>query len=236
MYEMKLTRTFIYSIHFLLINSIILYSNSLENRKLDNIIWELNDIKDSIEIYREKDPDSDLVAVRGKCVINAPLAIILSLLIDTDYESQKEWVPNLIEFSEIESNSILDRLLYVHVDIPWPAHDRDFVYQAQILSFPEKNEIRLDYQSREEVKPKKKHVTRGYMKTLFILKRIDNNSTSVDLRSLVDPEGAVPKWIVNFAQRNYSYNMFMKIRELVNKKGSSVLVLNEIKEILKKNE
>lgn len=215
---------------FLLLISDLL-SNSLEDRKLDNIDWELQEIKDSVEVYREKDPKGDLVAVRGKTVVNAPLKVILSLLIDTDYESQKEWVPNLVEFTEIESNTIFNRLLYVHVDIPWPARDRDFVYEANIKSFPTKKEVWLDYQSKEEVKPEKRHVTRGAMKTLFILKKIDGNKTSVDLRSLVDPEGAVPKWIVNFAQRNYSYNMFMKIRELIARKGSSEVILSELENI-----
>lgn len=208
------------------------YSNSLEKRELENIEWELNEIKDSVEVYREKDPKDDLVAVRGKTVVNAPLKIILSLLIDTDYESQKEWVPNLVEFTEIESNTIFNRLLYVHVDIPWPARDRDFVYEANIKSFPEKKEVWLDYQSKEEVVPNKDHVTRGFMKTLFILKKIDENRTSVDLRSLVDPEGAVPKWVVNFAQRNYSYNMFKKIRELVTRKGSRTAILAELQNIV----
>lgn len=220
-------------ISFLAIFSIFISINAevFEGRDLRDIKWEKVDEEDSIEVFRESNPQGELIAVRGKMIINAPLKTILSILVDTDYESQREWVPNLVEFTTISSNTIFDRILYVHVDIPWPVRDRDFTYIAKILPV-DSTSVMLDYRSIEEVVKEKRHVVRGAMKTLFILNKISENSTSVDLRALADPAGAVPKWIVNFAQRNYSYDMLKRVSEQVTKKKDSIVVLSEFENLL----
>jgi hypothetical protein len=207
------------------------FSESLENKDLSRITWGEESIKDSVTSFREVNSNDDFVAVRGVTTINAPLAVILSVLVDTDFDSQKEWVPNLIEFKTIQSNTVFDRTLYVHIDLPWPIRDRDFAYRARIEPEADQKKVFLDYQSIETTNERKEQVVRGSMKTLFILEKIDKSRTKVEIRAVADPAGAIPAWAVNFAQRNYSYEMLLKIKEQVLRQKETIVVLSDFQDL-----
>lgn len=219
---------------FILLISVYCISASdtdIAERSLEKIDWILVNQQDSIDVYKERNPEGNLVAVRGTTKIHAPLEVILSLLVNADFESQKEWVPDLKEFSTVSSNTVFNRLLYVHVNIPWPARDRDFVYQAKIRIQNEQKIVRLDYQSVAHGVPEKRYVVRGSMRTLFMLRRLSETTTIFDFRSIVDPAGVIPNFIVNISQRNYSYTMLKKIRQRVYEKQHAIKVLDEFKHL-----
>jgi len=200
--------------------------------ELTDTAWVLVDTRDSIATYHEKNPSEKIVAVRGKSVLDVSPEIVLSVLIDANYQSQKEWVPDLIDFRILKQDSIFDRILYVYVDIPWPAKDRDFVYHARIMPQPDGKTVWLDYRSVAFPFPEKDGVVRGMMKTLFIITSRDNGKrTGIDLRASADPRGVVPKWVVNFAQRSYSYKMLKRVKERVYAKKDKVAITAEFRSL-----
>ncbi len=207
---MKLSNNFIIIISLLIFS---VFAGDISERKLFGIKWKKSGTEDNIHTYIETNPQGKVVAVRGKTVIDTNPSAILKVLIDRNFETQKRWVPGLKEFKTLKSDSLsMKRILYVHVDLPWPVLDRDFVYSAEITTDTLTTQILLRYESVNGYIPEKKFVVRGEMKTVFIIRGKEINSTEVEIRALADPCGLVPKWAVNIAQKGYSYDMLKNIR------------------------
>lgn len=199
---------------------------------LKDVEWKYKGLKSGVHTYRQKDPDGRLVAVRGTAVINAPLELVLTILVNGTFEKQKKWVPNLQEFTVLKKESMLDRSLYVHVALNWPVRDRDFSYTSTITKTPNKKEVIVQYISNDTLAAKKEGVVRGAMKTMFILTRLSPNKTKVDLRAIADPRGAIPRFAINIAQRDYSEGMLSRIKQQVKDESATTEVHPEFVDIL----
>jgi hypothetical protein len=190
----------------------ITIASDISNVDLLNVDWQESGESCGVMVYKQKNHSGKLVAVRGTTVIDAPMALVLTILTNDSYEKQREWVPNLREFTKLSGNNMLKRSLYVHVGFIWPVKDRDFAYTADIVHDTTAKRVVVEYTSSDLLKPAVKNVIRGEMKTVFILRALDDNRTAIDLRAIADPKGAIPPFVINLAQRDYSENMLNQIR------------------------
>lgn len=194
----------------LLLCTLAALAKDISTVNLFNVAWELRDIAEGVTTYRQENPDTRLVAVRGVTTIDAPLPLVLTVLTNESFEKQKRWVPNLEEFTTVNKTSMLNRKLYVHVGFKWPVKDRDFAYNSKIYS--QNGKVIVEYTSANNIREEKEDVIRGVMKTAFILEALPDGRTSIDLRAIADPGGGIPKVFVNLAQRDYSEKMLSRIR------------------------
>lgn len=211
---------------FLLLTS-TLFANEISKVDLFNVKWEVRDTALGVITYRQDNPDTRLVAVRGTTVIDAPLSLVLTILTNESFEKQKRWVPNLEEFTTLSKTSMLSRKLYVHVGFKWPVKDRDFAYSSEI--YRKNGDIIVEYTSADTIREEKDGVVRGNMKTAFILKTLPDGRTAIDLRAIADPGGGIPKVFVNLAQRDYSETMLSRIRIQVEEERGYTAVHDDFK-------
>src|SRR4051812_27140117 len=74
--------------------------------------WEKVSDDDNVLVHRKDVPGSDIVSFRGETVIDATLAKIANVLIDTS--RKKEWVHKLAEAKDIRQINELERIEYNH--------------------------------------------------------------------------------------------------------------------------
>lgn len=179
----------------------------------NDVPWEkVKDSDDGIAVYRREIPGADVLAFRGVGEIAAPAAKIASIIIDT--KRATEWVEDL------ESASVVrwlgpDRYVeYDHIGTPFILKDRDFVSIVEIKVDREKHQIVLHYKSADDADAPKTSYVRGDLQdTTFVLTETATGKTLLDGAILADPKGSVPKWLVNFFQKDWPVDTLRSLRK-----------------------
>jgi hypothetical protein len=103
---------------------------------------------------------------------------------------------------------------YNHIGTPFIMKDRDFVSIVEIKSDSEKHQIILRYKSTEDAEAPKTSYVRGDLQdTTFVLTQIEGGKTRLDGSVLADPKGSVPKWMVNFFQKDWPVDTLRNLRK-----------------------
>ena len=102
--------------------------------------WDLVKQERIFVIYETKVPGSDVVAFKGRGVINQPVVKVASVLLDGKHA--REWVGHLEESHTIRRISPMEYIQYNHLGTPFVMKDRDFVVRITIDVLPEKRRAR----------------------------------------------------------------------------------------------
>lgn len=180
----------------------------------DDPSWRLQSSADGITLYRASLRGSDVVPVKGTMSIPGTIAEI-SLVLE-DIPRRQQWVGNRIESRLLERASDYDQVEYLHVDLPWPVHDRTALVQARVevgadrrtatihaRSIPSHPADRFPRLVRAEVAP-----------SVF---QMTQQPGHVDIVALVfiDPGGWIPKWLVNQFATRVARSTFKDLRRQV---------------------
>lgn len=169
---------------------------------------------DGIQILR-KEVEGGLIAFRGIGVIDAPLPLVATVILETD--RRREWIAGLIE-SKILSWSGNDKFIeYDHIGTPFFIEDRDFVSSVTMTFGLSKKEMVFHYQPSDDPSaPPTSHLRGELIDATFILSSLDNDKkTRVDAEFLCDPKGWIPKWVVNFFLKDWPKTTFRHMRKEV---------------------
>jgi hypothetical protein len=168
--------------------------------------WELIANKDGLKTF-QRDTDQGIVGFRGETVMDATLEQIATVL--ADMPSRKKWMDEVVEAKRIRMSSIFDRVEYNHTAVPWPFQNRDFVYSAKVDVNTKEKTMVITMQSVEAAEmPPQDGIVRGQMHlSRYYLKAIEGGKkTFVTAEIIVDPKGAIPKWIVRLKQKKWPRN------------------------------
>lgn len=165
--------------------------------------WEEISNDDGIIVHRMEIPDSDIVAFKGEAVVNASIAKVANILIDT--KRKLEWVADIKEARDIRQIGEYERVEYNHTGTPWPIRDRDFVFHAKVELDREKKTMWFKLHSVEDPAVPELSPVRGELKnSQYTLTSIDNDKkTRIVVEIHADPKGAIPKWLVNLTQKKW---------------------------------
>ena len=94
--------------------------------------WELVKDENGIKVYIYETSDSDIVKAKTNIIVNAPIERVKAILDDID--QRHEWIPFLKESKALSEFKDNKRIEYSHFSAPWPASDRDFVYQIELTN------------------------------------------------------------------------------------------------------
>lgn len=184
--------------------------------------WTTIKTVDGITVSKREISGSPVVAFRGEGDVDAPLAVVSTVIFDTTRAT--EWIADLKE-SRLVRWTGSDRFIeYDHVGTPFILKDRDFVSLVTLETDRKSQVVRFHYASTtDDSLPPTKHFVRGdLMSTVFTLTRIDDAKTHVVAEIHCDPKGAVPKWIVNWVQSDWPEQTFKGLRRQVAKKDIAV--------------
>ena len=168
--------------------------------------WELIANKDGIKTF-QRDTDQGLVGFRGETVVDASIEQIATIL--ADMPSRKKWMDEVVETRRVRMKDLYDRVEYNHTAVPWPFQDRDFVYSAKVAVDTKEKTMTITMHSVEDADvPPKDGVVRGQMHlSRYFLKSLEGGKkTFVTAEIIVDPKGAIPKWIVRLKQKKWPRN------------------------------
>lgn len=184
--------------------------------------YTVDSTTDGIQILRKEVDDSTLVAFRGIGVVEAPLALVATVIFDTN--RRLEWIEGLDESRIIRWGDKDSFIEYDHIDMPIFFKDRDFVSKI-IMSFdlPKKEMVFKYHPSDDPSVPRTNFIRGELIDATFILSSIDDDKkTRVDASFLCDPKGRIPKWLVNFFLKDWPKTTFRNLRKEVQKPDISV--------------
>jgi hypothetical protein len=168
--------------------------------------WELLRDEDGIQIYR-RTPEGDLDVLRGVAVVDAPVAKVASVVLDTS--RRVEWFPDLDEARVVREVGRGVRLEYWRLRMPIGVSDREFHVRASVEPDSTGNGFRLRAISVSDPSfPAPEHVLATLRDCEYALTPVSADRTRVELIVDADPEGLVPSLIVNaFQSRNLRRNL-----------------------------
>jgi hypothetical protein len=177
---------------------------------------------DGIQVLRKETGDSTLVAFRGIGIVEAPLPLVATVILDTN--RRLEWIEGLYDSRITHWNDNDSFIEYDHIDMPLFMSDRDFVSKITMSFDLSKTELVFHYQPADDPSAPRTDYIRGeLLDATFILSSIDDDKkTKVDASFLCDPKGSIPKWLVNFFLKDWPKKTFRNLRKEVLKPDISV--------------
>jgi hypothetical protein len=179
--------------------------------------WVLVGTKDDIITYQREVAGSPVVAIRGEGTVDASIARVASVLLDTTRLVQ--WIGSLTEAHRLRSAGKLSYTEYDHVSVPFPLTDREFVTQSSTeLDATNKQVVVRAHSVQDPAAPVTKLVRGDLLSSTFTLVALDHGRrTRVIAEAHADPKGAIPKWIVNYFQKSWAHATIMGLRSQVRK-------------------
>jgi len=173
--------------------------------------WKLIKNENEIRVYILENNSSDIVKAKARTIVNSPINKIKSMLDDISH--RHEWIPylkNSIALSEYKNNK---RIEYSHFSAPWPASDRDFVYQIELMSKSNKQLVYKMRSTESSSMPENKNRIRAELyESIYTLTALNKETTVVDLVFHADPKGWLPNWIINIVQRVLPYKILRNLK------------------------
>ncbi|MBU6154615.1 MAG: hypothetical protein KGP28_09970 [Bdellovibrionales bacterium] len=189
--------------------------------------WEFIADADGVKTFR-RDAEDGAVGFRGEILMNIPMEKIATLL--ADMESRKKWMDEVVEAKRIRMNSLFDRVEYNHTAVPWPFQNRDFVYSAKVDLDKATRTMIITMKSVEDPEnPPKSGIVRGKMlESRYYLHETEKGKTTfMTVEIMVDPMGAIPKWLARLKQKKWPRNTLTGLRKYLEK--NDVVVPAEFK-------
>jgi len=170
-------------------------------------------VKDNggIEVYIMQTADSEIVKAKAVISVKSNIQSVDNLLNDIDYRHQ--WIPFLKQSKLISTINNKERLEYSHFSAPWPASDRDFVYQLELVDNTEKTQVYKMSSVISELMPETQSMIRADLfESVYTLRYIEEDVTQVELIFHADPKGWLPNWIINIIQQVLPYKILENLR------------------------
>jgi len=189
--------------------------------------WNKCSNDNGLTTYWSKVEGSQVIAFKGKGVVNAPIQTVASVIIDTTRGT--EWISSLVESKVVRPISDAEFIEYDHVGIPFPfdsvISDRDFVSDVTLRYDKKSQWLTVDYKPIEdEAAPKLKKYTRGIIDCEFKIAPMSvPGQTYVEATVFTDPKGNIPKWLVNFFQQGWPQDTFEGLRRQCTKTNLKTL-------------
>ena len=175
--------------------------------------WKLYRQENGIKGFERRVEKSKFLETRAETLIEAPLEVILEILMDVP--AFPKWMHGCAETILIEQKDILTRIIYFVQETPWPAKDQDAIIRADTilnlkrgLSIIGMKSIK-NYSYNDFGKGRKRMIE---FSGEFDLCMLDRKRTFVVYSAYSHPSGFAPKGIADRIIRNVSFNT---IRNLI---------------------
>ena len=172
--------------------------------------WESLGTKSGIQLARKQLPASQMFAVRGEVVIDAPMAKVASVIYDETRWTQ--WSKNTTQATMLSNGPGTMKTVYQAVKMPFILSNRDVVYtfgyeyvNDQLLIIGRT----LPYHKPPRSVGVRMHLLEGR----WFLKPVKGNQTHLVVEILMDPKGSLPVWFVNLVQKDYPVGLLTSLEK-----------------------
>ncbi|MBI3555359.1 MAG: hypothetical protein HY074_03725 [Deltaproteobacteria bacterium] len=174
--------------------------------------WKQISDSNKVLVHSKEMAGSPVVAFRGETFIEAPIAKVANVLMDSS--RKLEWVHKIVEAKDVRTMSPYERIEYNHTSSGFfLVKDRDFVFHAKAEMDKAKQQVVFNLNSvTDELAPEKGPVRGSIDDSRYILTRISPTQTHLVVEIHADPKGGVPKWLVNLFQKSWPEKTLNGIR------------------------
>lgn len=168
--------------------------------------WKLESNDNGIKTYSLSKKGSPIIGFKGEGLVDLPFAEVLKTIKDTD--NYPQWVPLVVGTRVLKENSSLSRVVYLHVDLPWPVTDRYFVNQGDLKPI-EGGGYRMDIRSLPWKIENESKVEGWTSQSYFKISPVEGGKKTAMIVELhQDPKGTVPAFLVNWVQSSWPREFF----------------------------
>lgn len=148
--------------------------------------WKTAKEEDQITAYT-KIRDKGLKEVKVQTEINEPLDKLVNFI--TDYDNPTEWKHSTRSSKVVSRASANDFKVYYIIATPWPLKDRDFYADVRVTCRNNGNACEINFTPDNTHQKHGSKVRMTEFETRWILTRLDEERTKVELYSYGDPVG-----------------------------------------------
>ncbi len=188
--------------------------------------WQQTSNSDGIRLYSSKVPGTEIMALKGEGMVEAPIAKVASVIIDTTRGT--EWIDSLVESKVLRNLGPFQFSEYDHMGIPFPfdafVSDRDFVSLVTVETDSLHRHVTVKYTPlNDPLAPVKKNYKRGVMTCTFTLVEECPDETYVEAEIHCDPKGGLAAWLVNWFQGGWPETTFQNLRRELDRPDIKVI-------------
>ncbi len=158
--------------------------------------WNLRSDKDDIHAYTRKIENAKILEYRIEAEMEGTVPAALNLM--RDLSLYKKLFPYTSDLKILHQESENDFHLYLTVNTPFPAKNRDGTYHNVITINPDQTKARIDISISDRgdhIENNNVRLKKGY--GFWEFTQIDQTKLKVVHQFYTDPEGTVPKWLIN---------------------------------------
>lgn len=156
--------------------------------------WELQIEEADISVYTRPIEDSPYNEVKATAHISAPLARVAELM--GDGNGCAEWRAMCESSEVIEVVTEHERYVYLVLDLPWPAKDRDMVMHSTTSIDPETFNATVELKTESSKHPPRDHI-RAESSGQFVIKALSTEQVEFTYIMHTDLGGDLPAGAVN---------------------------------------
>ncbi len=157
--------------------------------------WELKRVDDGIMAFTRKREGIKFNEYKVEMMLNATLSQVLAIF--KDFEVYTDLFPGT-EQVKVLHNEPAHHITYIKFNIPFPARDRDAVFDNHLSYNDDTKELKVDVQClNDEFETNPKLIQIKFCDGEWIFRDLEDGRLRVMHSLIVDPAGKAPAWIVN---------------------------------------
>lgn len=176
--------------------------------------WELESDRDGIKIYSKKEESSPVLSFKGEGTLDFPYEAIYKVLANPS--AYEQWMPMVKKSRVTKDISDKEKVVYIHIGMPWPVKDRYFYNLGQVKEVDIDSRL-LEIRSipAEQADPDK---VEGWTNFSFMrMKKLDDGKrTYLEIELNQDPRGRIPVFMVNWVQSSWPRDFFVNLKDYMN--------------------
>ena len=155
-----------------------------------------------------------LPSFRGQGEVKGDVLHVLAVVLDD--ARTKEWAKNADEAEILRTIDARTQVVYTRSHQTWPIRDRDLVMKRTVEVLEPGTAFRVRLVCVPGEKPELADAIRiKDCDTVFVLRKLDAQTTHVDYRVRADPGGSNPAWAVRWASKSIPLETLVALRKQV---------------------
>lgn len=181
--------------------------------------WQLESDRDGIKVYSKKEEANPVLSFKGEGIINFPYEDVYKVLANP--EEYDQWMPMVKDSRVTKNTSDNEKVVYIHIGMPWPLKDRFFYNLGQVKRLDADAHL-LEIHSIPAEQPHPDKVE-GWTNFSFMkMKKLDQGQRAfLEIELNQDPKGRIPVFMVNWVQASWPRDFFVNLRTYMQKRGES---------------
>lgn len=171
--------------------------------------WELKKDKDGIKVYTATKEGSSYRQCKSTVSIKTSVQSVCDYLLNpNNFKKHSERISKIKVLKTTSKSAIY----YMSVDLPWPATDRDGIYQIDLISKSTDEAVLKIKPLPNLMDEVKDHIRIKVSDTKYVLKK---NGDKIDVTMYVhtEPEGSVPAWLANYYVEDSPFEVLTAVRK-----------------------